>query len=257
MNTAIATGKGSSQGEGQFAGIGLAIPLAMIRPVVEQIIDTGTVEKGFLGIGGEKLSTKEIKGYEILGFFDGLGVKVTRVTEGTPAFAEGVRVGDIISQVNDDVIDSFEQLRSMISSMRPGEIARIKLWRYDYASKQGRTIIIPVRLAQLSSGSVASLISDEDLKALGFESISTFTRGIASDKNVDYTPGVIIEAIVPDSTLEKYADPGYLVTRIGDKSIQNLQEFHIALSQYDLRDGVRIRLMSPEGSSFHLRLKIP
>ena len=52
MNTAIATGRpGGTTGQGQFAGIGLAIPLSQITNVVEQVIETGEVRKGYLGVG--------------------------------------------------------------------------------------------------------------------------------------------------------------------------------------------------------------
>ena len=50
MTTAIATGKGNALGQGQFAGIGLAIPVSMIDNVVEQLITSGEVEKGFMGV---------------------------------------------------------------------------------------------------------------------------------------------------------------------------------------------------------------
>ncbi len=257
MNTAIATARKSSLGEGQFAGIGLAIPLVMIQPVVEQIIDSGFVAKGYLGLGGDPLSDEEIQQFELLGFTDGLGVKVTNVTKYEPAYTEGVKVGDIITHANDEVIDTFHQLRSVISSMRPGEIVRLKLWRYDYETKQGRTMIIPIALAQLRTTRVANLMPTEVLRSLGIESISTFTQKIANDRSITFSPGVMIESIVPDSKLNDYAEPGYIITRVGDKSVQNIREFLGALSQYDLQQGVWIRIMNHEGGSINVRLEIP
>lgn len=257
MNTAIATGRKSSLDEGQFAGIGLAIPLAMIQPVVEQIIDSGFVAKGYLGIGGDPLSDREIQKFELLGFTDGLGVKVTSVTKNEPAFTEGVKVGDIITHANDEVIDTFYQLRSVISSMRPGEIVRLKLWRYDYETKQGRTMTIPIALAQLNSNRVANLMPIEVLRSLGIERISTFTQKIADDKSITFSPGVMIDSIVPDSKLDEFAEPGYIITRVGDKSVHDIREFLGALSRYDLQKGVMIRIMNHEGGSFNVRLKIP
>ncbi|MFM8699080.1 MAG: S1C family serine protease, partial [Phycisphaerales bacterium] len=50
MNTAIATGRGATAGGGQFAGIGLAIPRAIVENVVGQLIEHGAVSRGFLGV---------------------------------------------------------------------------------------------------------------------------------------------------------------------------------------------------------------
>ena len=87
MNTAIATGRRSSLEEGQFAGIGLAIPIDMIVPVVDQLISTGVVTKGYLGIEGENLKDEVLQALELRGFA-GRGVKVKTAKENAgPAFA--------------------------------------------------------------------------------------------------------------------------------------------------------------------------
>ena len=87
MNTAIATGRGNSVGQGQFAGIGLAIPMSMIESVVTQIIETGEVRKGFLGVGLMSLDTARAlgaRGNDVLAAvasgFRGEGAVVREVT---------------------------------------------------------------------------------------------------------------------------------------------------------------------------------
>ena len=55
MNTAIATGRGAMLGQGQFGGIGLAIPMEIIESVVGQILEQGTVEQGYLGVSTASL----------------------------------------------------------------------------------------------------------------------------------------------------------------------------------------------------------
>lgn len=260
MNTAIATGKRSSLEEGQFAGIGLAIPLSMIRPVVEQIIDNGFVVKGYLGITVNELSPNDIREYEILGFTNGLGVMVQGAYEDGPAYAEGVKAGDIITHVNDEVIDTRRQLQAVISSMRPEEIARLNLWRYDLETKQSRTMTIAVPLVSLGSASAVSLLPSnrptESLRTFGIARMSTSTPDIASDMDVPFIHGVMIQAIVPASELDKKdISPGSVIIRVGDKYIRNVEELHKAIDQYDIRIGVRLKIIDVKGEQVNMRLK--
>ncbi|HEX8878005.1 MAG TPA: trypsin-like peptidase domain-containing protein [Phycisphaerales bacterium] len=123
MNVAIATAKDSQGGtEGQSSGISFAIPLTTIESVVTQLIETGKVRRGFLGVsfGGFRR------------FFDensnlpGVDLQVT--SEG-PAFSAGLRTGDRVLAINGSDVTSVEVLRSLISNTRPGEVARLRVRR--------------------------------------------------------------------------------------------------------------------------------
>ena len=126
MNTAIATGHNQTIGQGQFAGVGLAIPMSMIGNVVEQVIETGEIRKGYMGV-----SLTEVQA----GLRDVEGVTVTRVVAGSPADAAGVLVGDVIVRVDDRRVKGLEQLRSMISSRRPGQETTIGIWRRGFRNR--------------------------------------------------------------------------------------------------------------------------
>ena len=146
MNTAIATSQRNTVGQGQFAGIGLAIPMAQIRSVVEQVIETGVVRKGFLGVGLVETDSMNLAiigrsypaGSPILGmlqaideYYEGDGVAITRLEPGHPADAAGLRAGDVIESVGGRTVFGLEQLKAMISSIRPGETAVLGVWRFD------------------------------------------------------------------------------------------------------------------------------
>jgi len=92
MNTAIATDVQNPDGTGRFSGIGLAIPLPMIESVVQQLLDTGEVRKGFLGISVVEPSNalRELGGRDAPA-----GVVVTG-----PAF-KGIAQGDVILRCDD------------------------------------------------------------------------------------------------------------------------------------------------------------
>ena len=90
MNTAIATGRGNMIGEeGQFAGIGLAIPMEMIELVVDQLIGSGEIHKGYLGVEMRSLhvldtmtSPSQME-LNVIEHFDGQGVPDRGSTRGT------------------------------------------------------------------------------------------------------------------------------------------------------------------------------
>lgn len=147
MNTAIATGeRRSSFDDGQFASIGLAIPMSMIEPVVNQLVERGVVEKGYLGVTVAPLDARIAQKFGFIGH----GVVIAVVYPDGPARAAGVKTRDVVTHVNTDPVGSVAQLRSVISSILPGENAQLMIWRYDPKLEQSRTLTITVELGRLN-----------------------------------------------------------------------------------------------------------
>lgn len=126
MNVAIATARdsqGIDAGEGQSSGISFAIPLVTIENVVRQLIDSGKVSRGFLGVS-----------FSFDRFFDEngsrLGVPVGVADEG-PASRAGIQSGDIITSMNGQDVTSREVLRSLISNSKPGDSVKLAFRRGD------------------------------------------------------------------------------------------------------------------------------
>jgi serine protease Do len=128
MNVAIATGR-ESQGttEGQSAGISFAIPLGTIESVVDQLISHGSVSRGYLGIswrGGDEPVV-----YSSL--VKASGVRVASIVPEGPADKAGIRAGDLITNIAGQPVTGLEVLRSVVTSMRPGEEITVKGVRGD------------------------------------------------------------------------------------------------------------------------------
>jgi len=170
MNVAIATGRdGDGVREGQSAGISFAIPLGVIESVVDQIIETGEVRRGFLGIQGGGLVSAHQVIQDKNGNFHGLGVLVGSVTPGLAADRAGIHERDIISEINGNRITRWHHLRSIITTAKPDSIINITLWR------DGEEIKIPVSLAEFP---VENLYEDSIVPKLRFLGIQfKETRG--------------------------------------------------------------------------------
>ena len=128
MNTAIANNVSATEPglQGQSAGIGFAVPLETIESVADQLIDSGMVIRGYLGINiGLGLSVEEA---ERAGFSD-VGVLVTDVPDGQPAARSGLRRNDIIVSVAGRPTPERDVLRSVVSIQEPGAPVPIRYWR--------------------------------------------------------------------------------------------------------------------------------
>jgi serine protease Do len=235
MNTAIATGRGNSMTEGQFAGIGLAIPLDMIEPVVSQLIEKGVVSKGYLGVIVADVSPafREATG------FKGEGVRIRDLERGGPAEAAGVRPDDIVTHVKGQPVESTPQLQSVISSVIPGETVELTIWRSRGRGDGGDTMTIDVRLAELdllrARGTIPPGQSSEEIPQLGIAEMATATPRIASRFGMEYVEGVVIERAVPGSELDSILVPGATIVSVDGRSVDDVDSFIAILSDYNLR----------------------
>ncbi len=103
---------------GRYEGYSFAIPANLVHKVVEDIIEYGAPQRGFLGVGIQDMDSdlaKEI-GTDITN-----GAYIDRVTAGGGAEAAGVKVGDIITDVNGKPIESSAGLQEIVGRGRPGD----------------------------------------------------------------------------------------------------------------------------------------
>ena len=120
INTAIYSRSGGNM------GIGFAIPVDTARQVMDSIIRTGRVVRGWIGVEPGEL-TPELA--QTFGVEAGSGVIITGVLNGGPAAAAGMRPGDVIARVAGQDIRSVPQLLTRISALPPGEPAEVTVQR--------------------------------------------------------------------------------------------------------------------------------
>ena len=148
VNTKIETG-GVSSGN---VGIGFAVPSNTVKDVVAQILRTGRVDRAYLGISGQAVSSDVAETYNLP---VGKGVLVESVTNGSGADKAGLQGGetqvvvagetyvlggDIIVAFDGRQISSIEQLREAIAERKPGD--KVKLAIYRDAKKTGVTVTL-------------------------------------------------------------------------------------------------------------------
>ncbi|MEM5298534.1 Do family serine endopeptidase [Burkholderia sp. JPY481] len=120
INTAIYSRSGGS------LGIGFAIPVSTARSVLESIITTGTVTRGWIGVEPQDV-TPEIA--ESFGLDQKSGAIVAGVLKSGPADRAGIKPGDILTSVNGQVITDTTRLLNVIAQIKPGTAAKVHLVR--------------------------------------------------------------------------------------------------------------------------------
>lgn len=120
INTAIYSRSGGSM------GIGFAIPVSTAKQVLEDIVTSGKVTRGWIGVEPNDLSPELA---ETFGVKASAGVIITGVLQNGPAAKAGVRPGDVITGVGEKSIGNTQELLSAVAGLKPGTATRFALQR--------------------------------------------------------------------------------------------------------------------------------
>ncbi|MGE5524984.1 MAG: Do family serine endopeptidase [Rhodospirillaceae bacterium] len=122
---------------GASLGIGFAIPVSTAKQVLEQIVETGAVTRGWMGVGVQDMTRELAESFKLP---DIRGALITEVFRGTPADKAGLRVGDILIAVEGKpVVDSAGML-NLVAELAPGSPVTLKVVR-DQKELELRAVI--------------------------------------------------------------------------------------------------------------------
>lgn len=117
INTAVLSGRAGTE------GISFAIPVNLVRGVVQQIRLHGKVRRGWLGIAPRDISATRAAA---LGIEGTPGVELVDVSARSPAFAAGLRPSDVITHINEQPIEMSRQLLNLVAGLMPGDTITIR-----------------------------------------------------------------------------------------------------------------------------------
>lgn len=239
INTAIATRTGS------YSGYSFAVPVNIVKKVMDDILKYGEVQRGFLGIeirdvNAELAKEKDIKEIK--------GVYINKVNEGSAADAAGLKDGDIIYKVNDVEVNSSSALQEQVSRYHPGDKVNItvkrngveKIFSPILKNREGTTDIIK-RSEKDKNTAVVEGIELEKITAQDKDKFKV-KNGV---KVKDIKSGPFKNARVPQ---------GYIITHIDKRPIYTLTEAKRILSAK--KGGVLIEGVNPDGSEGVYGLKL-
>jgi serine protease Do len=228
INTAIVS-KG-----GGYMGIGFAIPSNMAKYIMQQIIDSGTVTRSYLGVVLQPLDQDMADAFDLE---RPEGALVAEVVKGSPAEAAGLKQGDIIVQYDNTPVKSIGSFRNEIAMMKPGTKVNLKVNRNGKIITCAATLANPAH--EVSSTGLA--------QKLGME-VEPLTPELA--KTLGYTKGeegVVVSKIKPGSISAMAGiRPGFLIMAINHKKVVSIADFNAALE--DVKNK-RLLILAKQGDA--------
>jgi len=215
---------------GMFAGIGLAIPINMALNNVTDLLDHGTVHRGFLGV---EMGPVEPSMADFLGLTDGGGVTVIGVMDNSPASKAGFEGGDVIVSADGEKVSETSKLRLMISSKHPGTEVKFGVVRFNEKSKKPDAVELVAKLEILPDNLMAR--SKESGIGKGDKKSGEIIKGVKVNNLTDelrqeYSIADDVEGVVVTSVDEKSAaakaglEEGDVISRINRQTIKTLSE---------------------------------
>ena len=238
INTAISTSGGGND------GVGFAVPINQARWVSDQLIETGMVQRAFLGVGIQRL-TSDLS--EQLGLSSLQGALVAEVRPGSPAEQAGLQTGDVIVEFDGKTVDNPHRLQNLVErTPLDGEHSVVVV-------RNGDRQEIPVSLQPLPKDATVSQSApgapETKVESLGME-VSDLTADVAKQLGLSDATGVVITSVSPGSSADEAGlEPGMVIARVGTTPIATVADFEQAIDG-EHEDGLLMLVRTARGSRF-------
>ncbi len=236
INTAI-LGPG-----GANAGIGFAIPTSLAKNVADQLMESGKVVRGYLGVLIKDVTSGYVEALDLEGLD---GAVVAEVTKDSPAAEAGLEHYDVIVELNGDSVDSANDLMSKVAALKPDTKVRLKVIREGRAKKV--TVILGERPANGELMSGVSSTSDI-AERIGIE-VTDLTEELSKRFGFEGLGGVLISAVNNGSEADrKGLRAGTLILEVNRQTVESKREFNTLLDEAAEKGKSTILLYVTDGS---------
>ncbi|OHB99892.1 MAG: hypothetical protein A3G70_00380 [Planctomycetes bacterium RIFCSPLOWO2_12_FULL_39_13] len=241
VNTAIATRSGG------FQGIGFAISASIAKETVENILATGTIIRGYLGVGTHDISdelatTLGLKDKKEVMHRFGLptekGAFVLEVWSDTPASKAGIRPGDIISEIGGKRVENTTDIQRAIRRAKVDSKVMVKVLRNGL--ENALEVMVERQPEDLSGKTYVAIRKlDEPTKfSLGLV-VNDLNPEVAESMGYEGEKGVIVVDVEANSPAAQAGiKPGDLITKVGSKEVSSVLEFITLMDEFIKTNGV-------------------
>ena len=225
---------------GGYQGISFAIPIEDAMRVSDQIIKTGKVSRGRLGvlIGAVTKDTSEA-----LGLSRAAGAVVQNVEKDSPAEKAGMQAGDVILKVDGKTVESHTEVTRVIGNTKPGTKITLNVWRggaaRDLAVTVGEFKDEESRVTKPAGKSKPSAAPGK--LGLGVTDLTAEQK-----KELKITGGVVVEVV--QGAASGVVQQGDVILRVNNTDIANTKQFNEVVAKLDLKKAVALLVRTEEGS---------
>lgn len=206
---------------GGYMGIGFAVPINMAKRAKEQLISSGKITHGYLGIA---MGDVEEGAAEFFGLKNGGGVIVREVMEDSPAEKAGLKKDDVVLKIDGKDVKDMQSFRNTIAFLEPGTRVSLVIFR------DGKEKKIRVKLGSLDDSKLATKMS-EIAEELGLE-VQGITAEVSKQFGYDEGEGVIIVDVKSDSPAGRAGiKAGLVILSVNRKAVNTIAEFNEALAE--------------------------
>jgi serine protease Do len=230
INTAIYSQSGG------YMGIGFAIPSNLARSIKAQLIKTGKVSRGQIGIVIQDVDEALAKQF---GLDAARGILIDAVMEGSAGEKAGLQLGDIILEIDGKAVESTAAFRNLVMGNPPGTQFSLTLFR------DGKEI---KRVVASGSADEESALSEQDrvlFEKLGM-TLQNMTAEVAAQMGYGEGDGVVVAQVAPGGQAARLGiRPGYLVDHVARRKVATIKDFREAVRKSAANGRVMLRIRGP------------
>ena len=207
INTAIATQTGS------YSGYSFAVPVTLVKKVMDDLLEFGKVQRGLLGIriGDVNAQLAEQEGLDVV-----KGVYVSSVNENSAADEAGIEPGDVIVGVNDIAIGSVAELQEIVARNRPGDEVEV-LYIRNGKEKRAKAVL-------KNNDGNTELVKREEVASIEGAIFENLTSNELEEYDLD--GGVKISEIRAGKWKEAGVKEGFVITAVDKTKVHNVDELN-------------------------------
>jgi len=228
---------------GSFAGISFAIPIDYAFNIADQLMKTGKVVRGRIGVGIQNVN-KDLA--DSLGLGKAGGAVVGNVEDGSPAAKAGLEAGDVILKIDGRAVDGSADLSRTIRALKPGTKVNLSVWR------GGKPRDITVTVAEFKDEETAKVAAAKGKK----NDVKPGKLGLAvteitaeQKKALKVAGGVAVEA-ADGAALAAGIGPGDVILRVNNTEITNVKSFNDAVAKLDSNKPVAVLVRDENGTRY-------
>jgi serine protease Do len=223
-------------------GIGFAIPVDLAKPLIPQLVTTGEVTRGYLGVSIQSVTPELAKALKLE---ERQGALVSEVRPGSPAAKAGIRQGDVIVGFNGETVKDSHDLPTAVAKTPVGEQVTVTLRR------DGKTQKMPVTVGKLPSEKGSSEESSQAAHSQWGLELQDMTSQMARQRGLTEASGVMVVGVQSGSPAERAGlQPGDIIREVNHQPVQSVQEMRDAITKADNQDALLLLVKRDQGSVF-------
>jgi len=239
INAAIFSQSGGS------VGIGFAIPVNQAKSVVTQLVASGKVTRGWLGVTIQPLTAELAKGFNVT---EGTGALVAGVQDGSPAARAGVKAGDIITHYDGQKVATSADLPKLVAATAVGRQVPVTVVR------EGKKVALNVTVAQMDEPGQPVVAQAEEAKGPLGLTVETVTPSIAKELKLSEPRGVIVRGVRSGSPAENAGiRAGDVITEVDRQAVADAAQMKRALEKHPKGAPVVV-MVRRDGTSLYVAL---